>query len=675
VYEYRDENGILLFKKKRFQNKSFEFGRDWDGQWISGVNGAEIPFYRADELAKADPERQLWICEGEKDADRLRDHGLLATTVPCGALGNGQVWKPAYSRLVRRFDHVVICEDNDASGRANVTECGRALRSSGIPDVRAVAFRDLPEHADVSDWLDQGHTVEQLIELAEQTPQWSPPEWPEPIPLTDLRGLPDFPTELLPDWLRDFSDAVATEIQTPRCVPAMITLSVVSASLARKVAVHVRDNWTEPLNLYTATALGPSNLKTPAFKVSLAPMETFERAKTAEMGPEIVKAENARANLQAQLQATRKSVAKAKTEVERRDATRETEKLTKQLAELRVPRAPQLVANDVTEESLGKLLAENDGRIFVASDEGGPFRNMAGRYQKNGAPVFESFKHGHNAGTVRVNRAGREPIHVPNAAITLALMVQPSLLRSLRETSEFRGEGLLARFLYAVPESMVGSRNLRAEGVPLHVAARYRERVNALLSLPFGSDENGATAPHVMELTTDARERLIVFREGLEPRQGRGGDLSHVADWAGKLAGAAARIAALLHLSQLAGHPEPWRTPVTAEAMDAAIAVAREFLIPHALAAFSLIGGGSESDLADEILAWIRRHGHARFTKRELHRHMRRQVHDPREWDAPLALLASNGWIRELASEPGKKGRPSEEYEANPATLAEVSAP
>jgi hypothetical protein len=671
VYEYRDENGILLLKKKRFENKSFEFGRDWDGQWIPGANGTEIPLYRADELARTDTERQLWICEGEKDADRLRSLGLLATTAPCGALGNGQPWKPAYSRLVRRFDHVVICEDNDASGRAHVPECGRALRSLGTTDVRAIAFRDLPEHADVSDWLDQGHTAEQLIELADQASQWTPTEWPEPIPLSDVRGLPDFPVERLPDWLREFVVSVARETQTALCVPAMVALAAVAATVQRKVAVHIREGWTESLAIYSVTALPSANLKTPVFKMACAPLELAERVMATQLKDAIVQAENKRQNIQARLAATRKCAAKAKDETERIPLEDETKKLAGELADHRVPGVPRLVANDVTEESLGTLLMQNDGRIFVASDEGGPFRNMAGRYQ-NGSPFFEAFKHGHNAGTIRVDRQHREPVHVPLASITLALMVQPAVLRSLKSTPEFRGEGLLARFLYCIPESTVGRRDFTAEGVPIHVAERYREKVRALLAIAFASDEHGACVPHVQELSFPARELLLAFRVGLEPRLGPGGDLAHIGDWAGKLAGAAARIAGILHLAKFAGSAEPWLIPIQVESMDAAITIARDFLLPHALGAFSMIGGGPETELAEEILAWVRRHKLQLFTKRELHRHMRRRVDNPGEWNAPLALLVENGWIRELAVEAGRKGRPSKEYEVNPVALAVI---
>ena len=35
---------------------------------------------------------------------------------------------------------------------------------------------DLPAKGDISDWLDQGHTVQELIDIARATPQWEPTE-------------------------------------------------------------------------------------------------------------------------------------------------------------------------------------------------------------------------------------------------------------------------------------------------------------------------------------------------------------------------------------------------------------------------------------------------------------------------------------------------------------------
>src|SRR5262249_47420995 len=40
--------------------------------------------------------------------------------------------------------------------------------------IKVIRFPWLHEHGDVSDWLDSGGTAEQLRQLAERTPEWSP---------------------------------------------------------------------------------------------------------------------------------------------------------------------------------------------------------------------------------------------------------------------------------------------------------------------------------------------------------------------------------------------------------------------------------------------------------------------------------------------------------------------
>jgi hypothetical protein len=53
-------------------------------------------------------------------------------------------------------------EDNDATGRAHMLEVAGALRGI-VPDIRIVTFRDLPEHGDLSDWVEQGHGRDDLL--------------------------------------------------------------------------------------------------------------------------------------------------------------------------------------------------------------------------------------------------------------------------------------------------------------------------------------------------------------------------------------------------------------------------------------------------------------------------------------------------------------------------------
>src|SRR5262249_1606344 len=60
----------------------------------------------------------------------------------------------------------------DATGRSHANEVAEALRSIAA-EIRIFSFPELPQHGDVSDWLDQGHTKEELLARAKtgRTPE------------------------------------------------------------------------------------------------------------------------------------------------------------------------------------------------------------------------------------------------------------------------------------------------------------------------------------------------------------------------------------------------------------------------------------------------------------------------------------------------------------------------
>ena len=122
--------------------------------------GVERLPYRLPELLAADQTAIIYICEGEKDADRLASLGLVATTNPGGA-GN---WLAAFScHLEGRT--VIILADNDESGRAHAADV-RAKLHGHAQDIAILALPGLPPKGDVSDWLDTGGTVDRLNRLA-----------------------------------------------------------------------------------------------------------------------------------------------------------------------------------------------------------------------------------------------------------------------------------------------------------------------------------------------------------------------------------------------------------------------------------------------------------------------------------------------------------------------------
>jgi hypothetical protein len=171
-YIYRDLKGAPHLKvvKRRSKDgkKYFPQYHLENGQWVKGKpKGAAIP-YRLPELLAAPANATVEICEGEKDANTLAALGLIATSNPGGA---GK-WTPDLNKWFSGFARANVYEDNDKAGHAHAAKVAREL-CGVIPDVRVVQFRDLPEHGDVSDWLEAGATLDQLRARCDATTPFS----------------------------------------------------------------------------------------------------------------------------------------------------------------------------------------------------------------------------------------------------------------------------------------------------------------------------------------------------------------------------------------------------------------------------------------------------------------------------------------------------------------------
>ena len=310
----------------------------------------------------------------------------------------------------------------------------------------------------------------------------------------------------------------------------------------------------------------------------------------------------------------------------------------------------------------------NDGRIAVMSPEGDVFDLMAGKYSKSGASNFGVYTRGHEGDDIVVDRITRPSDRVRRPAITLGLTVQPDILRGLSMRPDFRGRGLLGRFLYSVPKSLVGSRVIDPPPLPPATRKAYHHVVTTLLHLPFAPGERGEHQPHVLKVSPEAYEVLSAFQAELEPMLADGGELGAYGDWAGKLAGAVSRIAALLHMA-VCTQQEVYRLQaVSAETMSDAISIGR-YLIPHAKAAFGDMNADPVVEGAKRILKWIRKGRKAGFSTQELWQGVKGYFRTSAALHAPLALLEQHRYIRAEAPPAregaGRKAAPN--YAVNPA--------
>ncbi|HUT62166.1 MAG TPA: AAA family ATPase [Phycisphaerae bacterium] len=155
VWDYRDEDGKLLFQVCRFSGKKFS-QRNAEGEW--NLKGVRRILYRLPEII-ARPEETVFVVEGEKDVDRLLSLGLLATT---NAGGAGK-WRDEYSEALAGRQ-VIILPDNDEPGRKH-GESVRVALSGKAKEVWILDLPGVPDKGDVTDWLDGGHTQQDLEEL------------------------------------------------------------------------------------------------------------------------------------------------------------------------------------------------------------------------------------------------------------------------------------------------------------------------------------------------------------------------------------------------------------------------------------------------------------------------------------------------------------------------------
>ncbi|PLS79150.1 MAG: hypothetical protein CYG59_14710, partial [Chloroflexi bacterium] len=373
-----------------------------------------------------------------------------------------------------------------------------------------------------------------------------PPAWMAPLSL-DTPRLPTFPTDVFPTWLQTYIEAEAVATETPPDLAAMLAIAVLATACATKFRVRVKEGWTEPTNIFTVTALPPGSRKSGVFRDMIAPLVAYEREEMQRVKPLISEAQLEFKVLSGRREKAEKAAINAPDDDMRTQNQDEALHIARELDALTVPVTPRLIADDVTPEKLASMLAEHNGHIAVLSAEATVFDLMAGRYSK-GTPNFDVFLKGHAGDELRVDRGSRSD-YVAHPALTLGITVQPSVIQGLTEKPSFQGRGLLGRFLYALPASGLGRRTHATPPVAPAIHTTYERNITALLHLPYSSDEYGEATAHMLRFDAQAYAALQTFQQQIEPHLDDAGDLGHMTDWASKLAGALARIAALLHVA------------------------------------------------------------------------------------------------------------------------------
>lgn len=195
VYDYRDENGELLFQVCRTASKEFrQRVPDSSGKrgWSWRLGDVRRVLYRLPKVIEAVAAgREVYLCEGEKDVHTLERQGLVATCNPGGA---GK-WRDEYNEVFRGAAVVTIVADRDEPGRAHA----RRVRNALVGVAEAVYVVEAKSGKDATDHVAAGHSLAELETTFSSERQSEPELAPD---LWEFISVPDAPYDwIVPDIL------------------------------------------------------------------------------------------------------------------------------------------------------------------------------------------------------------------------------------------------------------------------------------------------------------------------------------------------------------------------------------------------------------------------------------------------------------------------------------------
>ncbi|MDR1629168.1 MAG: DUF3987 domain-containing protein [Oscillospiraceae bacterium] len=399
-------------------------------------------------------------------------------------------------------------------------------------------------------------------------------EWQPPVPFIEVAS-PPFPIKSLPTPLRDYVLAVAETTQTPVDMASVAILAVMAACLQGKFKIMGKPDWFEPLNIYCIIAANPGERKSPVMRHLTECLHEYE----------------------------------------------------KQIKPLR------LIADNSTPEALTTVLANNGGNLSIISSEGGIFDILGGAY--NNRVNIDTLLKAHDGDLICVDRKGRETERIENPALTILLTVQPHVLNKFISNDIFRDRGLVARFLYSMPPSKVGTRRYKTKAIPQEVKDRYKKLCFKLLKIK-------AREPQLLTVNSNANRELEDFFNELEAKLKD--DFEDIVDFASKLHGRSLRVAGILHIVKYgdAAQNKPISSQTVREAKEIGL-----YFLEHAKIIYRLSGGTTLQKQAIYILRQLKKYPEREYIPSAIKRICRGVFNRTEDIMPALDLLVEYGYLQE----------------------------
>jgi hypothetical protein len=311
-------------------------------------------------------------------------------------------------------------------------------------------------------------------------------------------------------------------------------LAVVSAALLGKMKVETQSGLLEEPAVWMAPALPSGERKTTTQRLIVRPVYGVQRERMEAVAEQLHDAEAEVSVAERGLKAIEKREDASAADLSA--AFRELDR-----AKAAVPGSGRIIADDVTPEVLLKLFGDSE-QVFIAASEGGLLDTVTGIRYGKGVPNLDLLNKSHDGDPHSPARATRELGMIERPLLAMAVSPQPDVLRELASNETFGRRGTLARFLFSLPPSVIGTRAERTEPLDVSAMAWWRKFVHDLFdAAPVGEG---------IERISPQGQRVI--EEWRRPGSGLEARAAHSVDprlraFRSRLHGEVYRLAVLLH--------------------------------------------------------------------------------------------------------------------------------
>ena len=303
-----------------------------------------------------------------------------------------------------------------------------------------------------------------------------------------------------------------------------------------------------------------------------------------------------------------------------------------------IPLQPMLYFEDATQEALASDLSTGWPTASLWSDEAGI---VLGNHSMQGNPLkfVALLNRLWDGKSFTAHRKTSDNYTLEDRRLTLNLMMQPLLLQKIANqvSGIGRQSGFLARCLLAHPDSAMGTRFYQEPPTSREFMTEFETRITACLQQTTTLTRQGCHNLPTLSLSTDAKQKWILFFNSLETGLKACGQWVDVKDFASKAAENAARLAALFHLFDgKEGSISGAHTEQAIEIVNWHLAEARRILAPSPE---SLV----EKD-AKKLMKWLLSKGLQQTTPRFIQQSS--PIRDKTQRNTALDILVENHWIR-----------------------------